>query len=88
MAEVTSQAAQARDEARRLRLESRGLRRGLILQRREHTERMLDCARTLVRKQVVPTFRTAWSPLAWSSTYGEFDDLLEGLPGPHFPVAR
>jgi len=49
---------------------------------------MLDCARTLVRKQVVPTFRTAWSPLAWSSTYGEFDDLLEGLPGPHFPVAR
>ena len=49
---------------------------------------MLECARTLVRKRAALTYRTAWSPLEWSPTYGEFHDLLEALPGLHFPVAR
>jgi hypothetical protein len=88
MAEVTSQASQARNQAQRLRKQSRGLRRELVVNRREHADRLLDCARTIVRKQAALTFRTAWSPLEWSPAYREFDDLLEPLPGPQFPVAR
>ena len=85
---MTFRAERARDEARRLRRQSTRLRRDLVARRREQGERMLECARTLVRKRAALTFRTAWSPLEWSPTYGEFDDLLEALPGPHFPVAR
>jgi hypothetical protein len=89
MVAVNDQAERARAEATRLRRRSRELRRDGAVLRREHRRRMLQCLRMVVsRRTDAHTFRTAWSALEWSQPHGEFDDLLEALPGPHFPSAR
>jgi hypothetical protein len=89
MVEVGDQATRARAESTMLRRRSRELRRDVGVLRREHRRRMIVCLRTVVsRRTDVRTFRTAWSPLEWSQPNARFDDLLEALPGPHFPVPR